>query len=481
MADGAKKVRPLSHQRAFQAQACHNGAPVKTSITFLGGAGTVTGSKYLIEHNGKKILIDCGLFQGLKTLRVRNWSPLPLNVAEIDAVILTHAHVDHSGYIPRLVKDGYKGRIFATTATFDLCKILLPDSGYLMEEEAAYLNKHQRTKHKVALPLFTQQEAEDSLRKFEPTDFNHRIELEGGVSFEFGYAGHILGAAQVVVNCDGKRIAFSGDVGRMEDPILYPPARLSGADYLVVESTYGDRLHEPDSVADEIEKVVCETHARGGIIVIPAFAVGRAQQIMYYLAELRKAGRIPDMPMYLNSPMAENASDLLTRYGDLHRLSAEMARDTCGIVRYVRTPEESRALNEKQGPMLIISASGMLTGGRVLHHLKAFAGDARNTILLTGFQAAGTRGEALQRGVKEIKIHGEYVQVRAQVHTLENISAHADYGEILNWLEHCNIGPRRVFVTHGEPVASDELRRRIIDRFGWHAMVPDDRQTVELT
>ena len=451
-----------------------------TSITFLGGAGTVTGSKYLVEHGGKKILVDCGLFQGLKTLRVRNWNPLPLNVAEIDAVILTHAHVDHSGYIPRLIKDGFKGRIYATAATFDLCKILLPDSGYLMEEEAEYLNKRQRTKHSPALPLFTQEEAETALQYFEPVAFNDRINLPGGISFEFAYAGHILGAAQVILKCDGKQIAFTGDIGRMEDPLLLPPAKLAGADYIVIESTYGNRLHEQTSLADTLEKIICDTHARGGVILIPAFAVGRAQTLMYFLAELKKAGRIPDFPMYLNSPMAESASDLLGKYPELHRLNKADCDATCSVVKYIRTPEQSRWLNEQKGPMLIISASGMLTGGRVLHHVKAFAGDARNTILLTGFQAAGTRGEALQRGATELKIHGEYTPVRAQVHVLENISAHADYSEILNWLEQCNIGPRRAFVTHGEPVASDELRRRLIDKFGWHTMVPDHGQTVEL-
>ncbi|MFO1524356.1 MAG: MBL fold metallo-hydrolase [Turneriella sp.] len=451
-----------------------------TSITFLGGAGTVTGSKYLIQHDGKKILIDCGLFQGLKTLRVRNWSPLPINVSEIDAVVLTHAHVDHSGYIPRLIKDGFRGRIYATAATHDLCKILLPDTGYLMEEEAAYLNKRNRTKHKPALPLFSQAEAELSLQYFEPMPFNDRISLPGGISFEFTYAGHIFGAAQVIMKCDGKQIAFTGDIGRMQDPLLYPPAKLTGADFLVMESTYGNRLHENDSVADTLERIICDTHARGGVIVIPAFAVGRAQALMYYLAELKKAGRIPDFPMYLNSPMAENASGLLTKYRELHRLDVADCDATCNVVRYVRSPDESRWLNEQKGPMLIISASGMLTGGRVLHHVKAFGGDQRNAILLTGFQAAGTRGEALQRGVSELKIHGEYVPIRAEVHTLENISAHADYAEILQWLEECNIGPRRVFVTHGEAVASDEMRRRLIDKFGWHAMVPDHGQTVDL-
>ncbi|MFO1470386.1 MAG: MBL fold metallo-hydrolase [Turneriella sp.] len=451
-----------------------------TSITFLGGAGTVTGSKYLVEHEGRRILVDCGLFQGLKTLRVRNWNPLPLKVSEIDAVILTHAHVDHSGYIPRLVKDGFKGRIYATAATFDLCKILLPDSGYLMEEEAEYLNKRQRTKHTPALPLFTQEEAETALQYFEPVAFNDRINVPGGISFEFAYAGHILGAAQVILKCDGKQIAFTGDIGRMEDPLLLPPAKLAGADYVVIESTYGNRLHEKTSLADTLEKIICDTHARGGVILIPAFAVGRAQTLMYFLAELKKAGRIPDFPMYLNSPMAESASDLLGKYPELHRLNKTDCDATCSVVKYIRTPEQSRWLNEQKGPMLIISASGMLTGGRVLHHVKAFAGDARNTILLTGFQAAGTRGEALQRGATELKIHGEYTAVRAQVHVLENISAHADYNEILSWLEQCNIGPRRAFVTRRNQLVSDELRRRLIDKFGWHAMVPDHGQTVEL-
>jgi metallo-beta-lactamase family protein len=453
---------------------------MKTSIEFLGGAGTVTGSKYLVRHENQKILIDCGLFQGLKTLRVRNWNPLPVNVSEIDAVVLTHAHVDHSGYIPRLIKDGFRGKIYASEATFELCKILLPDSGYLMEEEAAYLNKRQKTKHSPALPLFTQAEAEEALRYFSPVPFDSRVNLGNDVSFELAYAGHIFGAAQIILQCGERKIAFTGDIGRMQDPLLYPPAKLPGADYLVLESTYGNRLHQKTNIADALEKIICETHARGGVIIIPAFAVGRAQILMYYLAELRKAGRIPEFPMYLNSPMAENASDLLMKYRELHRLSVEDCNATCNIVEYVRTPEQSRWLNEQSGPMLIISASGMLTGGRVLHHIKAFAGDERNVILLTGFQAAGTRGEALQRGAEQIKIHGDYVTIRAQVRELENISAHADYGEILGWLETCNIGPKRVFVTHGEPVASDELRRRLIDKFGWHAMVPDHGQTVEL-
>lgn len=453
---------------------------MKTRITFLGGAGTVTGSKYLVEHGKHKILVDCGLFQGLKTLRVRNWNPLPVPVSEIDAVILTHAHVDHSGYIPRLVKDGYRGPIYATAATYDLCKILLPDSGYLMEEEAEYLNRHKKSKHAVALPLFTQKEAEAALPHFVTVDFNQNKEIFPGIHFTFGYAGHIFGAAQVVLDCNGLRIAFSGDIGRLHDPILYPPAILPKVDYLVLESTYGDRLHEPTSPADTLERIITATHAREGVILVPAFAVGRAQQIMYYLWELKSAGRIPDFPMYLNSPMAENASSLLLRYAELHQLSAEQAEEICGIVRYVRSADESRALNERSGPMLIISASGMLTGGRILHHLKAFAGDGRNTILLTGFQAAGTRGEALLRGKRELKVHGEYIPIRAQVAELENISAHADYAEILSWLEGCQIAPRRVFVTHGEPIASDEMRLRLIDRFGWHAMVPDDRQSVDL-
>lgn len=453
---------------------------MSVEIQFLGGAGTVTGSKYLLTFNGKKILIDCGLFQGLKTLRLKNWDGFPVNPSEIDCVILTHAHIDHSGYIPRLIKNGFRGRIYSTAATKDLCKILLPDSGHLMEEEAEYLNRTKRTKHSPALPLFTLKEAEQSLEYFSEVPFHERKQLDSGLSFEFRYAGHILGAASVIVHAGGKRIAFTGDIGRPNDRVLKAPELLPEIDYLITESTYGNRLHSKSDVIDELADVVNETYKRRGVLIIPAFAVGRAQSLMHYLWLLKKQNRIPSMPMYLNSPMATNVNNLMCKYVELHKLSENDCTETCDVVKYIRTVEESKALNEKKGPMVIISASGMMTGGRVLHHLKAFAPHPENTILLAGFQAAGTRGEALERGAEEIKIHGAFVPVKAQVRVLDNISAHADYQEIIQWFSESKIHPRKVFVTHGEPSAADEFRRRLSDRFGWDCTVPESAEKVRL-
>lgn len=449
-------------------------------LQFLGGAGTVTGSKYLITFNRTKILIDCGLFQGLKSLRLKNWDGFPIQASEIDSVILTHAHIDHSGYIPRLIKDGFRGKIYSTEATRDLCKILLPDAGYLMEEEAEYLNRIKRTKHSPALPLFTLKEAEHSLEYFEVIPFNERKYLNAGLSFEFRYAGHILGAASVTVHVGGQKIAFTGDIGRMNDKIFHPPETLPQVDYLVTESTYGNRLHKNSDILDDLEQIINESYGRSGVIIIPAFAVGRAQALMYCLWQLKKQKRIPDFPMYLNSPMATNVNGLLHKHQKLHRLSQAECTEMCDIVQYVHTAEESKALNNQKGPMLIISASGMLAGGRVLHHLKTFAPYEQNTILLTGFQAAGTRGEALQHGADEIKIHGQYVPVKAHVKVLDNMSAHADYSEIIQWFSQGKINPKKVFVTHGEPSSADELRRRLTESFGWNCFVPELSETVRL-
>lgn len=449
-------------------------------IQFIGGAETVTGSKYLLTCFGKKILIDCGLFQGLKSLRLKNWDGFPIDVSEIDCVLLTHAHIDHSGYIPRLIKKGFRGKIYSTPATKDVCKILLPDCGYLQEEEAAYLNRTGRTKHHPALALFTMKEAEEALDYFEEVPFKQKRMLTPDISFEFQYAGHILGAASLVLHVYGRKITFTGDIGRLEDHVFYPPALLPPTDYLITESTYGNRLHEPVDTMTDLEKIVNEAYQKKGVIVIPAFAVGRAQTLMYYLSVLRKQKRIPSMPMYLNSPMAINFNVLFRQYGDLHKLTEEECADMSQTMKLVHTVEESKELNERKGPMLIISASGMLTGGRVLHHLKAFAPYEQNTILLSGFQAAGTRGDALQNGATEIKIHGEYVPVRAQVKVLENMSAHADYQEIIQWFKNSKIQPRKVFVTHGEPSASDELRRRLVESFGWDCSVPEHGEKVVL-
>ncbi len=375
-------------------------------IQFLGGAGTVTGSKYLLKHEDYKLLVDCGLFQGLKSLRLKNWEPFPINPSEIDAVILTHAHIDHSGYLPRLVKEGFRGKIYATPATRDLCRILLSDCGYLQEEEAAYLNRTKRTKHAPALPLFTAKDAEQTMPYFETIDFDTYKKLNKDVGFEFRYVGHILGAASIILNIANRKIAFTGDVGRMHDDILHEPTPLPAIDYLVTESTYGNRLHTKTDITKELEKIIIDAHSENGVILIPAFAVGRAMSIMHILAILKKQNRIPAFPMYLNSPMAANFSDIFFNYKSLHKLSPEECRDVANVVKYVRSTEESIRLNHLKGPMLIISASGMMSGGRILHHLKAFASSPTTTIVITGFQPAGTRGESLENGASEIKIHG---------------------------------------------------------------------------
>lgn len=449
-------------------------------LQFLGGASTVTGSKYLLTCNEKKILIDCGLFQGLKSLRLKNWNEFPVDPSEIDSIILTHAHIDHSGYIPRLIKDGFRGKIYSTAATKEVCKILLPDCGYLLEEEAAYLNRIGRTKHSPALPLFTLKEAEESLKYFVEVPFKEKTQITPELSFEFRYAGHILGAASVILFANGKKIGFTGDVGRMNDRIFYPPDPLPEIDYLITESTYGNRLHDVSDPVDDLEKIIKEAYQRKGAIIIPAFAVGRAQTLMHYLAVLRREKRIPSMPMFLNSPMATDFSILFRKYKDLHKLSEIECREISEIMQFVRSSEESKLLNDQKGPMLIISASGMLTGGRVLHHLKAFAPFPENTILLTGFQSAGTRGDALQRGVREIKIHGQYISVKADVKILDNMSAHADFGELLQWFKQSKINPKKVFVTHGEPTAADDFRRCLTEVFDWKCSVPESAETVIL-
>ncbi len=451
-------------------------------LTFLGATGTVTGSKYLLEHEDKKILIDCGLFQGLKELRLRNWEKLPVDPASIDAVLLTHAHIDHSGYIPLLVKRGFKGKIYCSGATFDLCAILLPDSGYLHEEDAKRANRYAYSKHKPALPLYTRKDAEESLKQFKAVGFDKPRHLEGGLTFTLGRSGHILGSAFIRVSDEQTSILFSGDLGRANDPVMKPPVHMQSVDYLVLESTYGDRLHEDSHPLDKIGEIIRKTVARGGSVIIPAFAVGRTQSILYYIHELKQAKAIPAaIPVFLDSPMAINATQLLCRHQNDHRLSEKLCTDACHVAKYVHTAEESKALDSGNGvPAVIISASGMATGGRILHHLKHFIGDPRNTILFTGYQAAGTRGARLVHGEGEIKIHGRMWPVRAQVEELHNTSAHADYGEILDWLRHFQEPPRKVFITHGEPAAASSLQMKIEEHFGWHAVVPDYLQTVEL-
>jgi metallo-beta-lactamase family protein len=449
-------------------------------ITFLGGAGTVTGSRYLVTAGGRSVLVDCGLFQGLKQLRLRNREPFPVPPASIDAVVLTHAHLDHTGYLPLLVREGFRGRAYCTPATRDLCGVLLPDSGHLQEEEARFAAEHGYSRHHPPLPLYTRADAERSLESLQGTAFGEEVELGAGLRFCFRPAGHMLGAGTVTLTDGRTTLAFSGDLGRPHDPLLPPPAPLPGADFLVLESTYGDRLHDPGSPEDRLGEVVRRTASRGGVVLIPAFAVGRAQAVLFHLHRLRTGGRIPDIPVYLDSPMATAATRVFRAHAGELRLTPDECDAVCRTAETTESVEESKRIDRMHVPRVIISASGMATGGRVLHHLKVFAPDPANTILFAGYQAAGTRGADLVAGARSVKIHGRHVPVRAEVAALENVSAHADYAEILDWLGRMEGAPREVFVTHGEPVASDALRRRIQDRFGWSCRVPEHRERVGL-
>lgn len=452
-------------------------------LQFLGATGTVTGSKYLVTVGSRKILVDCGLFQGLKNLRLRNWEPLPFDPGSIGAVVLTHAHIDHSGYLPLLARNGFRGSVYCTPATADLCGILLPDSGHLLEEEAEYANRHGFSKHTPALPLYTEQDARRCLHLLKPLDFERDIELGDGpqpLTLRFSPAGHILGSACVRLHDGERSLVFSGDLGRPGSLVMAPPATIRQADFLVLESTYGDRLHDPADPLTKLADIISRTAARHGVVVVPVFAVGRAQEVMYYLHLLKSTGRIPDIPVYLNSPMAAEATQVFQRHAGEHRLSRAQCQAMAESVHIVNSAEESKRLNARSGPMIILAASGMATGGRVVHHLKAFAPGERNTLLFAGFQAAGTRGATILSGAESVKIHGEYVPIRAEVQNLSNLSAHADYAEILHWLDGFTSPPRRTFITHGEPVAADALRRRIEETKRWNCTVPEYREVFGL-
>ena len=448
-------------------------------LSFLGATGTVTGSCYLLEFERGKVLVDCGLFQGYKQLRVRNWLPRPFDPAEIRAVILTHAHIDHSGYLPRLVLQGFKGTVFCSSGTLELCRILLPDSGHLQEEEARFANRHGFSKHHPALPLYTRADAEECLSQFQPVALERLFEPVPGVQATLRTAGHLLGATFVRLESGDLSVTFTGDLGRPNDPVMKPPEAPLPTQYLVTESTYGDRRHPTTEQELEIGRWLASACARGGVTVIPTFAVGRAQTLLLHIARLKEKKRLPDVPVYLDSPMATNATELYSRLGSEHRLSREECIRMCGIPQFVNSPDQSRALDQRQGPMIILSASGMATGGRVVHHLKAFAGDPRNLILFAGFQASGTRGAALVTGNPSVRIHGEEVPVRAEVGQLTAFSAHADADELVAWMRQLTVPPRQTFIIHGEANASDVLRHRIQRELGWAVTVPEYRDTVD--
>jgi metallo-beta-lactamase family protein len=383
-------------------------------LTFLGATDTVTGSKYLLEFAGKKILIDCGLFQGYKKLRQRNWENLPINPKEIDAIVLTHAHIDHSGYLPLIIKKGFNKTIYSSHSTKELCNILLPDSGYLQEEEARLANKYGYSKHKPAQPLYTKEDAIATMNYFKTIDFKQQVELAPNFSFMLYRAGHILGAAMVQFKMSNKTILFTGDLGRPNDPIMFSPDKIQQTDYLVVESTYGNRTHLQGSPIIKLEEIVNKTISQRGTLIIPAFAVGRAQTMLYYLYQLKKQNRIPNVPVFIDSPMAESATDILQKHKNNQKLSAQECEQVCNVAQYVKTSDESKRLDINHDPKIIISASGMLEGGRVLHHIQAYGSDQKNCILFTGYQAGGTRGAKMLAGDDQVKIHGMMVNIRAR-------------------------------------------------------------------
>lgn len=441
-------------------------------ITFLGAAQTVTGSKYLLSFNNKKILVDCGLFQGLKELRLRNWRAMPVEASAIDRVILTHAHIDHSGYLPLLDKQGFEGDVLCTHGTNDLCNVLLPDAGYLQEEEARYANKYGYSKHHPALPLYTMNDALTVLKKFRAHPFHQPISLDQNTTLEFLHAGHIIGASVLRLTHEGKTLVFSGDLGRPQDEVMRAPESITEADALVIESTYGNRAHPGTHPLVELAAVINRTVTRGGSVIVPSFAVGRAQALLYFIHTLKQRGDIPDVPVFLDSPMAESATDIFTKYPNEHRLSAEVVKAMCREVHYVRSAEESKTIDAMKKPIIVISASGMVTGGRVLHHIKYFGPDPKNTILFSGYQAEGTRGARMMGGEKQVKMLGEVVAINAEVAMLENLSAHADANETLQWLKQFKRAPRQVFITHGEAASAAALKARIESELGWSCVVP---------
>ncbi len=447
---------------------------MSVNITFLGGAGTVTGSKYLVRHDGRSLLLDCGLFQGYKLLRLRNWTPLPVAPNQIDAVLLTHAHLDHSGYLPLLAKEGFAGHVYASSGTRDLCRILLPDSGHIQEEDAAFANRHGFSKHAPALPLYTRQDALDCLSLIKAVDLGITFQPIPGWRVTFSSAGHILGASSVLLEVAGRRILFSGDLGRPDDLIMNPPAPAPAADTVLIESTYGDREHPQEDVLAELGPALKRLAARGGVAVVPVFAVGRAQALLHAIHLLKLRGDIPNsLPVFLDSPMAVHTTHLFEQHPQDHRLSSKETRALTHSATMISSTDESRALASRHGPMVILSASGMATGGRVLHHLAHYAGQHRNMIILTGFQAPGTRGATLASGARSVRIHGRDVELNAEVVQLQSASAHADANQLLAWLRTLPQAPDQVYVVHGELAAADELRKRIQHDLGWRAMVPE--------
>jgi metallo-beta-lactamase family protein len=460
-------------------------------ITFLGAAGTVTGSKYLLEAGSKRLLVDCGLFQGSKELQQRNWNPLTVDPATIDWVLLTHAHIDHTGYLPRLVAAGYRGPVYADAATHELCNLLLPDSAHLQEEDAQFAARKGYSSHKQPLPLYTVAQAQQALARFQEIPREGDFTISPEFSVRTHDAGHILGSTwmELTITENGKKtlVVFSGDIGRYDQPILNDPEPPTRADFLLCESTYGDREHGTGSVPDALADVINRVAKRGGVVVIPSFAVGRTQTLMYYLRELDDANRIPKLPVYVDSPMAISVTDIYARHHEDHdldftNLEQQGDRDPLNLheVRMTRSVDDSKAINNVTLPCIIVSASGMATGGRVLHHLAKRLPDSRSAVLLVGYEAEGTLGRALQDGAQYVRIHGQEVAVRAEIVTLDQLSAHAGRSELLRWLSGFATPPRQTFLVHGEPSGLEGLRAGIASRFHWPVVIAAYLQSFDL-
>ncbi|MFV8783292.1 MBL fold metallo-hydrolase RNA specificity domain-containing protein [Microbulbifer sp. SA54] len=452
------------------------------NITFLGGTGTVTGSKYLvsIDNGNTEFLVDCGLYQGYKWLRERNWETPLFDYRRLKGIVLTHAHLDHSGYIPRLYQLGYRGPVICHPATADLCSILLPDAGHIQEEDAHFYQRHQLGKHAHPQPLYTGDTAEQCLSLFETVEFGQPFKI-GSATIHLQPAGHILGAGSAIVNADGKRVGFSGDVGRPDDIIMHPPSPLPELDLLLLESTYGDRRHPQIDHRTRLAEIVNTTASRGGVLLIPSFAVGRAQTLQYLLLGLMREEKIPKLPIFLDSPMAIDASEIYARYPKQHRLSSEHCTFMCRGIQYTRSVDQSKALENIQYPHIIIAGSGMATGGRILHHMKRLLPDHHTTILFAGYQAGGTRGARMLAGSQNVKIHGEYVPCKAQVEILEGLSAHADYVELGDWLRQSDLKDgTSIQLVHGEPDAADCLRLYLQDNTPFNVRVARYREILRL-
>ena len=463
-------------------------------ITFYGGVGSVTGSKYLLESNGKKVLVDCGLFQGERELRERNWQDPPFKPSEIDAVIITHAHIDHTGFLPRLVKLGFAGKVWTSRATADLMKILLLDSAHLQSEEADYRNRHNLTSHSPALPLYDESDAKETFKLLNPVpNTGEPHEICEGITAGFSVAGHIIGASMVLVemanareNGDSIKFLFSGDLGHYDQPIISDPAPPPACDYLMCESTYGNRLHGDVTSDVKFAEIINEAYKRDAPILIPAFAVGRTQEILYMLRELEDEKKIPSMPIVVDSPMAAQATQIYDRFSEEHDeeyasiLAKKIHPLRPSFMKTTNSREESKAINDMKGARIIISASGMLTGGRVLHHAMRILPNENATIIFVGYQASGTTGRRIQNGEKEVKIFKNWIPVRCHVERVEGFSAHADWKAVLRWLHGLPNTPKSVFTTHGEPEAAQAMAQHIRDEFGWHVEVPQFEETIEL-